>query len=347
MSKSTFQRVLVAESALEEAVLCVAKGAPAVLIICADRVDALQRMARELVQRLRGDEGRVEFYSTEGIEALLQAVNRLLSDIPIDQMTAPADGEGLRLLVIDGAERLEIEEAQAVRRLVAALRGSAIRILLFARLAGRPEVHSALSEFSQLGCYWMLDAQTAPPIFTFSNPQGIDDPMELEYLAPAQEEENTVDILMRLADERAKERGVDLTRRMYSFRSLMLAIVVLLVIAGTTIAFMPSATSFRVEAKNFWVKNIYNLLKPPPQLPVIFNCGLHINQEEIAVIKSYLGKGVPMREEVVANQFHLYVGPFTAKDEIERIRARIWELGSCRVNPQPFNETTFKARNGQ
>ena len=106
-------------------------GAIDSVVMATGAMTVLSQVSRELVRRLREIGARVEFYQKGDVDAAIHAANKLLADVPVDQLTAARVDEAPRLLLIDGAEQLEESELLALQRLSRALRGSTFRTVYF------------------------------------------------------------------------------------------------------------------------------------------------------------------------------------------------------------------------
>ena len=344
--KGVMPQVFVGPDALDDVVHAVEAGLPDGLVIAGPDADALATASRDLVRRLRTENGQVEFYEPGGTEGLLQATNRLLQDIPLEQLSSSRVSDGMRLLLVLNAEAMGREEAATIRRLAGALRGSALRILLFARIGTVIELHPTLAEFAEAGTCWLLDEKTArrvevagidevadatapvsslEPRAAAPATSGQNPPVVTPVVTPpaspaapaAAKKQDDVDILMQLADERARARGLTNSRRTYSrLFWAMLSLAALVVMAGVGYA-------------------VWDDSAERPAGPQMFDCGLHEDQELVRVLQKKLGADVPTKVVDQGGTFHLYVGPTTDAASVERLRAKVWNVGACKVQPMP------------
>ena len=339
--KGVMPQVFVGPDALDDVVRAVEAGLPEGLVIAGPDADALATASRDLVRRLRTDNGQVEFYEPGGTEGLLQATNRLLQDIPLEQLSSSRVSDGMRLLLVLNAEAMGREEAATIRRLAGALRGSALRILLFARLGTVIELHPTLAEFAEAGTCWLLDEKTArrvevagidevavamppatPPPAAAPATSGQNSPPVPPIVAPPKpgvaavaKQQDDVDILMQLADERARARGLTNSRRTYSrLFWAMSSLAALVVMAGVGYA-------------------VWDDSAERPTGPQMFDCGIHEDPELVRVLQKKLGADVPTKVVDQGGTFHLYVGPTTDAASMERLRAKVWNVGACKVEP--------------
>lgn len=340
--KGVMPQVFVGPDALDEVVRAVEAGLPEGLVIAGPDADALATASRDLVRRLRTEGGQVEFYEPGGTEGLLQATNRLLQDIPLEQLSSSRVSDGMRLLLVLNAEAMGREEAATIRRLAGALRGSALRILLFARLGTVIELHPTLAEFAEAGTCWLLDEKTArrvevagidevavamppatPPPVAAPATSGQNSPPVPPIVAPPKpvvaavaKQQDDVDILMQLADERARARGLTNSRRTYSrLFWAMASLAALVVMAGVGYA-------------------VWDDSAERPVGPQWFDCGIHEDPELVRVLQKKLGADVPTKVVDQGGTFHLYVGPTTDAASVERLRAKVWNVGACKVEPK-------------
>ena len=339
--KGVMPQVFVGPDALDDVVRAVEAGLPEGLVIAGPDADALATASRDLVRRLRTDNGQVEFYEPGGTEGLLQATNRLLQDIPLEQLSSSRVSDGMRLLLVLNAEAMGREEAATIRRLAGALRGSALRILLFARLGTVIELHPTLAEFAEAGTCWLLDEKTArrvevagidevavamppatPPPAAAPATSGQTSPPVPPIVVPPKpvvaavaKPQDDVDILMQLADERARARGLTNSRRTYSrLFWAMSSLAALVVMAGVGYA-------------------VWDDSAERPTGPQLFDCGIHEDPELVRVLQKKLGADVPTKVVDQGGTFHLYVGPTTDAASVERLRAKVWNVGACKVEP--------------
>lgn len=154
---STRQPLFSGDAALEDVVSFVQDTPPEALIVCAQSAETLSRITVHLVRRLRGSQGRIEFHQPSSPEAMLQAVNRLMQDVPIDQMTATRPGDGCRMLIVERGEEAREDEVMALRRLAAALKGSAFQLVVLAQTTVAPVDHPVLHHLTPQAGVWLVD----------------------------------------------------------------------------------------------------------------------------------------------------------------------------------------------
>lgn len=347
--KSLLPQVFVGPDALDDVVRAVEAGLPEGLVVAGPDADALATASRDLVRRLRSANGQVEFYEPGGTEGLLQATNRLLQDIPLEQLSSSSAADGMRLLLVLNAEAMGREEAATIRRLASALRGSALRILLFARIGTLIELHPSLADFVEGGTCWLLDEKSArrvevagtpeepelpfaaPPLVSAANvgraaPAIVPAataaiPVAPPVIAPvapaAAKSDDEVDILMQLADERARARGATHSRRTYTrLFWAMASLAALVVMAGIGYAVWQDSAE-------------------RPTGPTVFDCGVYEDRELVRVLQKKLGADVPVKVIDQGGSFHVVVGPMPDAASVERLRAKVWGVGACKVQPTP------------
>ncbi|NBX44797.1 MAG: hypothetical protein EBR00_07085 [Gammaproteobacteria bacterium] len=145
------------DAALEDVVSFVQDTPPEALIVCAQSAEELSRITVHLVRRLRGSQGRIEFHQPASPEAMLQAVNRLMQDVPIDELTSTRPGDGYRMLIVERAESAGESEILALRRLASALRGSAFQLVVLAQTNAAPLDHPTLCHLAPQAAVWLVD----------------------------------------------------------------------------------------------------------------------------------------------------------------------------------------------
>lgn len=323
------------KSAASDVVAALRSGSIDSLVMATGDATTLSQMSRELVRSLRDIGARVEFYQKSDAEAAIHAANKLLADVPVDQLTLAKSDEAPRLLLIDGAEQLEESELTALQRLSRALRGSSYRAVYFLKADGESGLAESLQQLLVGTPVWWID-ETAPldtrVVASESSVQG--SPVQTEARSSQRLEEprpetpsaeitsgDREDVLTALAAERARERGFDATTRpwwtVYGKAVAMLAAVALLVTGG-------------------WY--VQTQLTSDDRLRV-YDCGVYADEATLDVVRERLGRTVPTRILREQDKWRLQVGPFAGASEADRHLSQIWGIGPCRVNPSILQNT--------
>jgi hypothetical protein len=185
---------------------------------------------------------------------------------------------------------------------------------------------------------WLLDPRLArrvelapepPPIVAtvVSAPVSPPPPKPTPATAAAPDrvkDDEDVDILLQLADERARARGLTSSRRAYS-RLFWAMLALAVVVVATGLGYLV----WRDSAER-------------PAGPVIFDCGTHDDRELVRVLQKKLGTGVPTRLIEQGGAVRLVVGPMVSTADIERARTKVWTIGACRIEPQPADAEALK-----
>ena len=217
------------------AVSVVMAGVSPVLVATSASSETLSMSSRDLVRDLRSAGTRVEFHTPGEAGALLQAVNRLLADIPLESLGKSAEAEPPRLLIIDDAEGLSIAEIASLKRIANGLRGSALRILLLVKTDASQLVLLPLTDLAELATLWDLDAsdedasdeeEPVPgPILDTTERKPAPVAVNPPAIGPVSDTP-IPDVLTELARERAAALGFDATSRTSSMRSIVTATLV-------------------------------------------------------------------------------------------------------------------------
>jgi hypothetical protein len=326
MSIRNKKPVFFGQFASSDVTAAVLSGAVDCLAVTAHSTDALSAAARELIRGLRSSGARVEFFQPGGVEAVLQAANRLLRDIPLEQLTPAGTSIETRLLLVDNAETLEESEIQALRRLSRALRGSPLRTVLFARVDAGSAPNEALEEFLQDAPAWRVDealplervaVETVDPPVDEAGQATPQAPIETPRVQAAGDSaaHDREDVLAELAAERARERGFDATERpwwqRYS-RPLGGLALVAVMFAGLYFASVVTTRDMRVR---------------------VFDCGVYPDEATLEIVRERLGRTVPTRVLREQEKWRLQVGPLAGEVEAEQRLSQIWSVGPCRVVP--------------
>jgi len=323
--------VIFGQTGLIDATAALASGKLDCLAVTAHTADALSSAARELIRNLRAVGAKVEFFQPGGVEAALQAANRLLVDIPVEQLTSDDSQREMRLLLVDNAEILDESDIAAIKRVSRALRGSALRTVLFARLDPAIAPNEALEEFLRESVTWRVD-ETAPLLDLTAASFALRPDLPAAELTIDRVSETAVDdaadtvsreredVLAELAAERARERGFDATEpaflRRYA-RPLGGLALALLLAAG--LYFASLATTQDVRAR-------------------VYDCGVYSDEETLEVVRERIGRTAPTRVLREQDKWRLQVGPFAGEAEAEKRLSQVWAIGTCRVVPVILQE---------
>ncbi len=304
-------------------------GAIDSVVMATGAMTVLSQVSRELVRRLREIGARVEFYQKGDVDAAIHAANKLLADVPVDQLTAARVDEAPRLLLIDGAEQLEESELLALQRLSRALRGSTFRTVYFLKADSEYGLAEPVQRLVQGSSTWWIEgtAPISPRIMQAETREPAE--RQLEKQPEKQEAKPSIeldvaerdDVLTALAAERARERGFDATHRpwwaLYGKAAAMLVAVVLLVSGG-------------------WF--VQTQLTQDNRLRV-YDCGVYPDEATLDVVRERLGRNVPTRVLREQDKWRLQVGPFEGAADADRHLSQIWGVGPCRVNPSIVQNT--------
>ena len=304
-------------------------GAIDSVVMATGAMTVLSQVSRELVRRLREIGARVEFYQKGDVDAAIHAANKLLADVPVDQLTAARVDEAPRLLLIDGAEQLEESELLALQRLSRALRGSTFRTVYFLKADSEYGLAEPVQRLVQGSSTWWIEgtAPISPRIMQAETREPAE--RQLEKQPEKQEAKPSIeldvaerdDVLTALAAERARERGFDATHRpwwaLYGKAAAMLVAVVLLVSGG-------------------WF--VQTQLTQDNRLRV-YECGVYPDEATLDVVRERLGRNVPTRVLREQDKWRLQVGPFEGAADADRHLSQIWGVGPCRVNPSIVQNT--------
>ena len=307
-----------------DAVSAVMAGVSPVLVATSASSQTLSMSSRDLVRDLRSAGTRVEFHTPGEAGALLQAVNRLLADIPLESLGKSAEAELPRLLIIDDAEGLSIAETASLKRIANGLRGSALRILLLVKTDASQLVLLPLTDLAELATLWDLDAsdedasdkeELAPgPILDTTERQPA--PVAVDPPAIGSVSDTPIpDVLTELARERAAALGFDATSRTSSMRSIVTATVAAMGVL-LVVFFIYDAMTERRQA--------------PPKT---FDCGLHPDRESVEVLLARIPRATPTRVVTEGERLRLLVGPFPDAAAADVVRAQLWRMGSCSPKP--------------
>jgi hypothetical protein len=304
-------------------------GAIDSVVMATGAMTVLSQVSRELVRRLREIGARVEFYQKGDVDAAIHAANKLLADVPVDQLTAARVDEAPRLLLIDGAEQLEESELLALQRLSRALRGSTFRTVYFLKADSEYGLAEPVQRLVQGSSTWWIEG-TAPISPRSMQAETREPPERQLEKQPAKQETKPSteldvverdDVLTALAAERARERGFDATHRpwwaLYGKAAAMLVAAVLLVSGG-------------------WF--VQTQLTQDNRLRV-YDCGVYPDEATLDVVRERLGRNVPTRVLREQDKWRLQVGPFEGIADADRHLTQIWGIGPCRVNPSIVQNT--------
>jgi hypothetical protein len=299
-------------------------GVSPVLVATSASSETLSMSSRDLVRDLRSAGTRVEFHTPGEAGALLQAVNRLLADIPLESLGKSAEAEPPRLLIIDDAEGLSIAEIASLKRIANGLRGSALRILLLVKTDASQLVLLPLTDLAELATLWDLDAsaddasdeeEPVPgPILDTTERKPAPVAVNPPAIGPVSDTP-IPDVLTELARERAAALGFDATSRTSSMRSIVTATLVAMGVLLVVFFIYDTMTERRQTS------------------PKTFDCGLHPDRESVDVLLARIPRATPTRVVTEGERLRLLVGPFPDAAAADVVRAQLWRMGSCSPKP--------------
>lgn len=306
------------------AVSVVMAGGSPILVTASASSQTLSMSSRDLVRDLRSAGTRVEFHTPGEAGALLQAVNRLLADIPLESLGKSAEAEPPRLLIIDDAEGLSVAETASLKQIANGLRGSALRILLLVKTDASQLALLPLTDLAELATLWDLDASdedasddegSIPGPFVGTTeiqvPSVVVDPPSSGSAADTP----IPDVLTELARERAAAVGFDATSRTSSMTSTVKATLGAMGVLLAVFLIYDAMTE-RQEA--------------PPKT---FDCGLHPDRESVDVLLARIPRATPTRVLKEGERLRLLVGPFPDAAAADAVQAQLWRIGSCSPKP--------------
>lgn len=301
---------------------CMLDGTPPLLLICSGSGETLSACSRDLVRGLRREGARVEFHVPGDAEALLQAINRLLADVPLDRSLDNAQGAPPHILVVDEGESLAEPETASLRRMVQGLRGSCFRVVVLVKRSAASIASLPVSGIVDLALLWDADGRGEEPVLdpvidTVPDPVTAELPLEEVVSVPAADGP-IPDVLADLARERAETRGFDVTssRRWTMSPTKIVVTVIMFLSAGIAVDAM--------------------LTDEAPAGPSVYDCGLHPDREAVDVLLARIDRSLPTQVTAESGQLRLRVGPFNSAPAAESARAQVWRLGACRIAPDEY-----------
>lgn len=302
---------------------CLRDGNPPLLLVCSGSADALSISARELVRGLRREGARVEFHTPGEPEALLQAINRLLADVPLDRSLTNAGSAPPHILVVDEGETLAEPETATLRRMVQGLRGSCFRAVVLVRRPPATMEGLPVAEIIDLAMVWDVDGRDPGPGAAAALPIPVPTVEELHVARP---DTPIPDVLAELARERAETRGFDVTlprRWAMSPVKVVMAVIVFLT-AG-------------IAVEMYTTEDVATG-------PTVYDCGLHPDREAIDVLLARIDRTLPTQIVAESGRLRLQVGPFDSRPAADAARAQVWRLGACRVVPEAYHKAVTPDR---
>jgi hypothetical protein len=309
----------------------VRQGDVPVFLLRAVSPSRLSEVVRQLLRDLRATGARLEFHDGAAGE-VIQAVNRLLVDVPVGALAGGGSESALRVLFIDNGEKLPTDELRELRRITSGLRGSMLRVVIAERvMPGVPSEASTVGEFGELALVCTLDEFTADV-----QPNTARDELAVAEIgvaeaaivpaahAPRSSERLEIpDVLFDLAKERAPLQPETWVSRWGRARRSML-----LVAAGSILL---GGILYIIAAQQ----------QPgQPGEPRVYDCGLHPDRESIEVLVGQVARSTPTRVREEAGKFRLEIGPFADQASLEAVRAQLWRIGACQSRPAVERSTS-------
>lgn len=325
----------------------VRQGDVPVFLLRAVAATRLSEAVRQLLRDLRSTGARLEFHDGTAGE-VMQAVNRLLVDVPVDAIAGGGSEGALRVLFIDNGEKLPIDELRALRRITSGLRGSVLRVVVAERITpgAQPEA-STVGEFGDLAAVWTLDNDTDVVAVSAAG-SAADGPLRVaqpvvatskvavgETAAVAAtasvaatpssrsgERLEIPDVLFDLAKERGARQPEARFSGWWRGRRSALVVAVLILLGGLFYGVWVQQPRAQLGEKRF------------------YDCGLHPDRESIEVLVGQVARSTPTRVREEEGKFRLEVGPFADQASLEAVRSQLWRLGACQSRPSVEQSTS-------
>jgi len=327
----------------------VRQGDVPIFLLRAVAATRLSEAVRQLLRDLRATGARLEFHDGAAGE-VMQAVNRLLADVPVDAIAGGGSEGALRVLFIDNGEKLPIDELRALRRITSGLRGSVLRVVVAERIAlgAQPEA-STVGEFGDLAAVWTLDNDTnivassaadsplrvAQPMVVTSEVAVVETasvaatsqvaataPVAATPASRSGVRHEIPDVLFDLAKERRGRQPEVRFSGWWRSRRSALVVAALILLGGLVYGVWVQQPRVQLGEKRF------------------YDCGLHPDQESIDVLVGQVARSTPTRVREEEGKFRLEVGPFADQASLEAARSQLWRLGACQSRPSVEQSTS-------
>lgn len=315
MPSSRIGARLTGPGSLQRAVSHFFEGGAPVMVMWSRNKERLDTSILGLIEELEAEGSTLRRHHPGGIESLLTALNALVEDLGAHELGGVGSSRNLKVLVIDAAENMSAEEAQALKRVVTALSASPVRFIVGACTSSQPLIDSDGSALLPSAVAWDLDA----------DPIGIRDDSKLEFdfvkePSAAASEPPPPRIKPRLAVRQELPED-DQDGSFIKWIGLAAAAVLLLTVGWNwrEIASAMRFGQFTVETD-------------PAKLQ--FDCGRYPNAIEATVIANAAGPLAKVVPAGSASTVQVTVGPFKNAAELENTKAKLWTLGACSLLPQ-------------
>ena len=255
---------------------------------------------------LRSEGAKFEFYSPSGPEALFPVLNKLLAVVSVDGLASSMLTQGLLVLVIESAEQMSLEEAAMLNRIVAALGMSAVRVLMFTGSPFNPMLHGPLSHPVGKTCHWFVD----------ESPDS-----QIAATVSATRVEPTLDTGLDDSFEEDSPR-VRLERK----RSTSVLMAVVPVMGLLSLGWLAYAAGWLPSA-------LADMHGQASKGPVYFQCQIAGPRAAVEKIQQKISGDIKSQIVSVGETYRLDIGPIQLSKDIDTVRARLWSIGACAINP--------------
>ena len=309
---------LVGPGSIGAAIAALYEGGASVLVVWSRSQERLSDAGRTLVDLLAQEGCSFEPYVPAGASALIDAANRLLKDVNVEGLSESMMTRQCMVLVVSNAQTMEGDELQAMKRLLVALAGSAVRVVLLACAPTDP-FDSELPE-SRLSavCHLALDEPT---------------------IAPRRETSGKLDFEIKPEPEHQPGRsssGPDVTFDLGAPPSVFDRWKLKALIGAILAALLLLATTAVLDLRNpEFSRTLRNALRVETGTAksISFDCGTYASEAELKTLRKSIDARLPVLERQVDGQWVLRVGPLTSAKAVDEARNLLWSVGACAINP--------------
>lgn len=259
------------------------------------------------------------------MDTVLESANRLLADVPLEELQPGAIKTTLRLLVVDHGEEMSEREVTSLRHLLTGLQGTALRVVVLVKNNSAELSHLPLAGLGGRAVLCHLESCTVglvrldKAIRADMSKELLPAPVAHELTPTHEGVSVTVSDEPDVMDDLTRERsGMSAIQNIVQPRMAALSIAVLSIMVVMLIAL--SVTT--------WVAS-----DDATDAIVVYTCRTQPDLESVQTLVDRLGKGIPTRVSEQVGRYRLEVGPFNGQASAYAVRSQVWRLGACHANP--------------
>ena len=133
------------------------------ILVCSKSDESLTWAMKSLSKELRAKGHRLEYYAPSGIEELLNVVNRLLVNVPLDELLVRPDANiEKNIIIVDSAIDVSVAEISLIKKLIQTYRNRLVCWVFLVKGEMQEISKFPVGELSDISTGWNVDLGLGP-----------------------------------------------------------------------------------------------------------------------------------------------------------------------------------------